>query len=87
MARVKKHMFLTKRTELDYIKPRVNEVGLVEKQVVSHERAIETLEAEKEEKFDKEAFLKIKEEIQSRKQAKQRLLNQGLPEFKAYLRF
>ncbi len=62
MARIKKHLYLTKRTEVDYIKPRVSEAGLLEKQVLSHDSAIEGLEAEKE-SFDKEAFLKIKEEI------------------------
>lgn len=86
MQRVKKHMYLTKRTEMDYIKPRVSEKGLLERSVLSHERAIEGLEAQ-EESFDKEAFLRIKNEIQQRKQAKERLLNQGMPEFKAYLRF
>jgi hypothetical protein len=42
---------------------------------------------EKYKDFDREAFDKIKKEISERKKAKERLLSQGLPEFKAYLRF
>ena len=41
----------------------------------------------KDKDFDKDAFQALKEEIKSRKAAKERLLNQGLPEFEAYLRF
>lgn len=37
--------------------------------------------------FDKDAFMKLKGEIKSRKAAKERLLSTGLPEFEAYLRF
>ena len=37
--------------------------------------------------FDKEAYDKMKTELKMRKEAKERLLSQGLPEFKAYLRF
>jgi hypothetical protein len=39
-----------------------------------------------EDKFDKAAFAKIREEIGARKAAKERLLSQGMPEFKPYLR-
>jgi len=37
--------------------------------------------------FDKDAYYKLKEELTQRKEAKERLLSTGLPEFKAYLRF
>ena len=41
---------------------------------------------EREEGFDRAAFDKMKAEISARKEAKERLLSQGLPEFKGYLR-
>ena len=37
--------------------------------------------------FDREAYDQMKNNLRMRKEAKERLLNQGLPEFKAYLRF
>jgi hypothetical protein len=37
--------------------------------------------------FDKDAYYKLKDELRQRKEAKERLLSQGLPQFKAYMRF
>ena len=37
--------------------------------------------------FDKEAYYRLKQELKERKEAKERLLSQGLPQFKAYMRF
>lgn len=37
--------------------------------------------------FDKDAYHRLKEELRQRKEAKERLLSQGLPQFKAYMRF
>jgi hypothetical protein len=42
---------------------------------------------EDEQNFDREAYDKLKDNLRMRKEAKERLLSQGLPEFKAYLRF
>lgn len=36
--------------------------------------------------FDQEKFNKVKREIKLRKEAKERVLNQGFPEFKPYVR-
>ena len=40
-----------------------------------------------EQVFDEEAYRRLKEELSQRKEAKERLLSQGIPQFKAYLRF
>jgi len=42
---------------------------------------------EDEQNFDREAYDKLKDNLRMRKEAKERILSQGLPEFKAYLRF
>jgi hypothetical protein len=42
---------------------------------------------EDQQNFDREAYDKLKDNLRMRKEAKERLLSQGLPEFKAYLRF
>ena len=42
---------------------------------------------EDQQNFDREAYDKLKDSLRMRKEAKERLLSQGLPEFKAYLRF
>jgi hypothetical protein len=39
-----------------------------------------------EEEFDKEKYTALKQEIKRRKEAKERVLQQGFPEFKSYLR-
>jgi hypothetical protein len=59
---------------------------------LSHDNSIASLESqasglEASKNFDRAAFDKLKAEISERKKAKERLLSQGLPEFKAYLRF
>lgn len=41
---------------------------------------------EADESFDQEKFNQVKREIKLRKEAKQRILDQGFPEFKAYAR-
>ena len=41
---------------------------------------------EDDDAFDQEKFNKIKKEIRLRKEAKERVLNQGFPEFKPYAR-
>ena len=46
----------------------------------------ETLTPEDKAQFDKEKYQKIKESIKMRKEAKQRLIKQGFPETKSYLR-
>lgn len=93
-ARMKKYLVRTERTKSDFVKPRVSEELAFAGQVQSHTNAELQLKAQKEaqskagkEDFDKDAYFKLKEEIKSRKAAKERLLNQGLPEFEAYLRF
>ena len=45
------------------------------------------MEQDKDQKFDQEAYTKLKQELSERKEAKERLLTQGIPQFKAYLRF
>lgn len=89
--RIKRHLYLTKRSESDYIKPRMSEATVYEQQKRSHDNELNSLmdeqEAmEREEGFDRAAFDKMKAEISARKEAKERLLSQGLPEFKGYLR-
>lgn len=39
-----------------------------------------------EEQFDKEKYTALKQDIKRRKEAKEKLLQQGFPEFKSYLR-
>lgn len=46
----------------------------------------ESLSQEDKAQFDKEKYQKIKESIKKRKEAKQRLIKQGFPETKSYLR-
>jgi hypothetical protein len=42
---------------------------------------------DEDQNFNREAYGKLKDNLRMRKEAKERLLSQGLPEFKAYLRF
>ena len=62
-------------------------------QVASNENAGNKIEEQldavdqKAKDFDREAYDQMKNNLRMRKEAKERLLNQGLPEFKAYLRF
>lgn len=100
-TRKRKHLFMTKRKESDYIQPRMSESNVFGRQVQSHQNAEETLNekisrfdqeeedqmAEEDKAFNREAYTKLKGELKQRKEAKERLLSQGLPQFKAYLRF
>jgi hypothetical protein len=42
---------------------------------------------DEDQNFNREAYGKLKDNLRMRKEPKERLLSQGLPEFKAYLRF
>lgn len=44
MKRVKKHLFATERKNSDFVKPRISESAAFTGQVMSHERAIASLE-------------------------------------------
>lgn len=94
ILRMKEHMFQKKRTEKDFLQPRVSENTLFDSQVLTNTIGIENLEkeiqnapSENEPAFDKEAYLAIKSEIKRRREAKEKLLNQGFPELKPYLNF
>ena len=69
MKRVKKHLFATERKNSDFVKPRISESAAFTGQVISHDRAIASLEEDKNnfdqkrKDFDKDAFNKIKDEI------------------------
>lgn len=93
--RVIKYRNFTKRTASDFIKPKVNETEALMQQQALNDAHIDNLEHkfvelegnQNKEEFDKEAYYKLKEELRQRKEAKERLLSQGLPQFKAYMRF
>lgn len=61
--------------------------------MLSNDQSIQSLETAQgsmdyeSDNFDRAAYLKIKNELTKRKAAKERMLSQGMPEFKAYLRF
>jgi len=100
-CRMKKHLFLTKRKEGDFIQPRMSESNVYGRQVLAHEdgemtlnEQIEKYNTEEEKKIDeddrsfsRQEYEKFKVELRQRKEAKEALLSQGLPQFKAYLRF
>ena len=83
-ARVKHHLYKKERKATDFITQRRSETSVFESQVASHDRAIGALE-KAEEGFDKEAYLELKAEIKRRREAKERLLQQGFPELKPYV--
>lgn len=93
--RIREHVFLKERKLADFAKPRRSEQSIFERQVSSHENRVRTLEEqaaqivqekkEQEEGFDKEAYQAIKAEIKKRREAKERLLQQGFPELKSYV--
>lgn len=88
VKRVKKQNMKTKLKESDFVAPRVNEDEARQGQIAAHDRHIEHLSnSAQEEGFGPEEFQQMKAEIKERKAAKERLLEQGIPEFKAYLRF
>lgn len=92
--KIKEHLYLKKRKASDFVKPRQSELDIFRSQVVSHQNTIEHMEEEynkvfgkepeKKEGFDRETFHRLKAEIKLRREAKERLLEQGLPEFKPY---
>ncbi len=93
--RIKEHLFLKERKSTDFVKGRRSEQSLYAAQVDAFTRGTQILEkdnhdllskGDKEEKgFDKEAYLQLKAEIKRRKEAKERLLQQGFPELKPYV--
>ena len=93
--RVREHIFLKERKLTDFARARRSEQSVFERQVSSHENRARTLEEkaaqivqgkkEQEEGFDKEAYQAIKEEIKKRREAKERLVQQGFPELKSYV--
>ena len=93
--KVIKYESQTKRSSGDFIMPKANEQDSLRKQQYVNDANIEYLEEKEREKesnqdkddFDKEAYYKLKEELSQRKHAKEQLLSQGLPQFKAYMRF
>lgn len=93
--RIREHIFLKERKLTDFARARRSEQSIFERQVSSHENRARTLEEqaaqivqgkkEQEEGFDKEAYQAIKAEIKKRREAKERLLQQGFPELKSYV--
>lgn len=93
--RVKEHLFMKERKATDFVRPRRSELSIFANQVQSQENSARTLEEQvaqivkqkkdKEEGFDKEAYQALKAEIKQRREAKERLLQQGFPELKPYI--
>lgn len=93
--RIREHIFLKERKLTDFARARRSEQSIFERQVSSHENRARSLEEqaaqivqgkkEQEEGFDKEAYQAIKAEIKKRREAKERLLQQGFPELKSYV--
>ena len=92
VKRIKKHVFSTERVDTDFVQGRISEQHAYNRSKLSNDNASKSLEqdsaaVDQSKDFDREAYEKIRAEISARKEAKERLLSQGLPEFKAYLRF
>jgi hypothetical protein len=94
--RVNKFLYYTKKDKSHYALPKANEKAAYAEQVALNDMHVSSLQnrSDKMERqdqnnadFDKEAYYQLKEQLRQRKDAKERLLSQGLPEFKAYLRF
>ena len=88
--RVREHLYLKERKASDLAKPRRSEIGTFASQVSSNDILAKGLEKyaqekEREEGFDKEAYQQLKNEIKQRREAKERLLQQGFPELKPYI--
>ncbi len=93
--RIREHLFLKERKHTDFARARRSEQGIFERQVGNQEIRARNLEQqaaqivqgkkEQEEGFDKEAYQAIKAEIKKRREAKERLLQQGFPELKSYV--
>ncbi|CDW82520.1 UNKNOWN [Stylonychia lemnae] len=93
LQRVREFMFLKERKQTDFVVGRRSEQSLFSEQVNSLEHSADQLEYKAgqmnhdEPAFDKEAYRQIKAEIKKRREAKERLLQQGFPELKPYLNF
>lgn len=93
--RIREHIFLKERKYTDFARARRSEQSIFERQVGSKENRVRNLEEQaaqivqgkkdQEEGFDKEAYQAIKAEIKKRREAKERLLQQGFPELKSYV--
>lgn len=95
-SHVMKHATQTRRKDADFIASKVDERQTVGLQDLSMRNDIANMEGSaagyaqqeaNDEDFDKEAYYKLKQDLAEKKAAKERLLSQGLPQFKAYLRF
>ena len=96
--KVRDHLYFKERKETDFVKGRRSELNLFSAAASSHDNSIKILEYKKNslkaqmenkdkgEHFDKEAYDKVKQEIKMRKEAKKRLLEQGYPDYKGYIR-
>lgn len=93
--RAKEHIWLKERKPTDFVKGRQSEQKLFASQADSYERGLKFLQNENQEilaagdkgqeGFDKEAYLQLKTEIKRRREAKEKLLQQGFPELKPYV--
>ena len=86
--RVREHLYMKERKDSDFVKPRRSEQSLFDSQLDHLEWAADEKRMEEPETkdFSKEQYLELKKEISLRREAKERLLEQGYPEFKSYLR-
>ena len=89
--KINKHWRLTRRETKDFIKAKSSETNAYAGQQRSINNSIESIKARKDEMeategFDKEAYARLKQELSERREAKERLLSQGIPQFNAYLK-
>lgn len=89
--KINKHWRHTKRETKDFIKAKSSETNVYAGQQRSIDNSIESMksrkdEMEAQESFDKEAYARLKQELSERREAKERLLSQGIPQFNAYLK-
>lgn len=99
--RVREKQQFSKLSEEDLVRPAQSENLMYRNQVQTLSDTISILEkdnewllkqsgqqtgGDKDDSFDQEKFNKVKKEIRQRKEAKERILNQGFPEFKPYMR-
>lgn len=92
MLRAKEHLFFKERKQTDFAKPRRSEQALFNRQATHYENSANNLQAEvdqmdQDQKFDRNAYNQLKSEIKKRREAKERLLQQGFPELKPYITF
>ena len=89
--KINKHWRHTKRETKDFIKAKSSETNVYAGQQRSIDNSIESMKSRKDEmeaqdSFDKEAYARLKQELSERREAKERLLSQGIPQFNAYLK-